>query len=129
MKGQFYKCECGHGGLYADYNHHFGLEISHLVRDPYQRGWKHRLASAWSALRGKPYTDMVVLSRAQMSDLADYLVAAQKETPDERHAENLERIEGFLFGWSCETAVDGIIQWANTSDCSKRAYERLKSSL
>jgi hypothetical protein len=72
---------------------------------------------------------MVVLSRAQMSDLADYLVAAQKETPDERHAENLERIEGFLFGWSCETAVDGIIQWANTSDCSKRAYERLKSSL
>jgi hypothetical protein len=64
-----------------------------------------------------------------MSDLADYLVEAQKETPDERHAEDLERIEGFLFGWSCETSVDGIIQWAKSSDCSKHAYERLKSAL
>jgi len=129
MKGQFYKCECGHGGLYADYNHHSGLELTHMVRDPYTRKWSHRIAQAWAALRGKPYTDMVYLNRAQTSDLADYLLAAQKETQNERHAEDLERIEGFLFGWSCETAVDGIIKWANTSDCSKHAYERLKSSL
>lgn len=129
MKGEFFKCQCGCGGLHVAYEPPFGLELAHLVRDPYQRGWRHRLASAWSALCGKPYKDMVILNRAQMSDLADYLTKALEETPDERHAENIERIEGFLFGWHCETSVDGIIKWAKSSDCSKHAYNRLKESL
>jgi hypothetical protein len=129
MKGEFFKCDCGCGGLHVVYDHPFGLELAHLVRNPYVRSWRDRFASAWAALQGKPYKDMVILNRAQMADLSEYISKALLETPDERHAENLERIEGFLFGWHCETSVDGIIKWAKSSDCSKRARERLKQSL
>lgn len=129
MKGQFFKCDCSHGGLHINYDHQFGLELTHMVRDPYTRKWSYRLAQAWAALKGKPWQDMVILNHAQMSDLIDYLVAAQNETSDERYAETIERIGGMLYGFHCETAVDGIIKWVNSSDCSKRAHERLKSSL
>lgn len=129
MKGKFFKCDCGHGGLHVSYDM-WGLELAHLVRDPYQRGWKHRIASAYAALRGQPYTDMVVLNKVQMSDLVDYLIAAQNETSDEKYAEQLEYIQRALFASGhCETAVDGILKWLNSSDCSQHAYDRLKNEL
>lgn len=130
MKSTFFKCECGCGGLHVAYDHTFGLELAHLVRDPYVRGWRHRLASAWASLRGRPYQDMVILSKVQTTDLADYLQKALEQSPDERYTEQLEYIERTLFASGhCETSVDGILQWANSSDCSKRAYDRLKNSL
>ena len=87
MKGQFFKCDCSCGGLYVSYDPQFGLELAHLVRDPYQREWRHRLASAWSALRGRPYQDMVILDDTKIADLTDYLIKAQNETPDNVSAE------------------------------------------
>lgn len=129
MEAKFFKCECNHGGLHVSYDKTFGLEIAHLVRDPYVRRWSHRFAQAWAALRGKPWQDMVILNDAQIADLTDYLIASQNQTSDERYAEQLEKIERSLFCNHCETSVDGILQWANSSDCSRRAKERLKQSL
>ena len=43
--------------------------------------------------------------------------------------EDIETIIRFLGGFNCETAVDGILAWVNSSDCSNRAYERLKKEL
>lgn len=130
MKSTFFKCDCGHGGLHVSYDHVFGLELAHLVRDPYVRGWRNRLASAWAALCGRPYQDMIILTKVQTIDLIDYLQTAIDQTPDERYAERIEHVERALFASGhCETAVDGVLQWANSSDCSKRARTRLKDSL
>lgn len=129
MKGKFFKCDCGHGGLHVAYDI-WGLELAHLARDPHLGGWRHRLTNAWAALCGRPYTDMVVLDKVQMADLVDYLIKAQNETKDERYAEQLEQIERALFASGhCETAVDGILKWANSSDCSQKAYDRLRKEL
>lgn len=130
MKTAFFKCDCNHGGLHLSYNNVFGLEIAHLVRDPYQRSWRYRFAAAWSALCGKPYQDMVILNNAQIADLVDYLIAVQNESSDERYNEKLEHIETMLCGLGhCDTVVDGILKWINSSDCSSRAANRLKESL
>lgn len=129
MKAEFFKCECGCGGLHVAYDPIFGLELAHLVRDPYQSGWRHRLAAAWAALRGRPYQDMVILNRAQMADLIDCLKKAQEETQDERYAEVIDQVERVFFGVHCETAVDAVLKWADGHDCSRHARERLKSSL
>ena len=130
MKPSFFKCECGHGGLHISYDHTFGLELANLSRDPFMRSWGHRLQSAWAALCGRPYTDMIILNKAQTVDLVDYITAAVAESSDERYAERLEYIERQLFASGhCETSVDGILKWANSSDCSGRAHARLKESL
>lgn len=129
MKPEFFKCECNCGGLHVAYDPIFGLELAHLVRDPYQRGWRHRLASAWAALCGRPYQDMVILNRAQVSDLCEYLKKLQEETADERYAETVEQVRRVFFGVHCETAVDAVLSWADSSDCSKHARERLKKEL
>lgn len=129
MKGQFFKCECNCGGLHVSYDPVFGLELAHLVRDPYVRSWRHRLSSAWAALCGRPYQDMVILNRAQTQDLITCLQEAQAETSDERYSETIEQIGTVFFGVHCETAVDAVLKWANSHDCSKHARNRLKELL
>lgn len=76
MKEQYFKCECGCGILHLAYDETFGLEIAMFER-PVSRSWSNRLRLAWSALRGRPYSDMVVLHSQQIANLAEYLHGVQ----------------------------------------------------
>ena len=48
---------------------------------------------------------------------------------DQLHRERLDQIEAFLFGGTSSEAIDGIIQWINSPDCSKRELVRLKEAI
>ena len=76
MSGKFYQCDCGHGGLYVQYDTKYGLEISHFQYD-ISRSWGNRIKFAWKCLIGKPYADMVLLSDTKVADLVDQLVQLQ----------------------------------------------------
>jgi hypothetical protein len=73
---KFIRCDCGHGGLFMQYSKDFGLEISHYLY-PNDRSWKNRLRSAWAAIKGRPYADMVVIDDEKLADLVDFLTDAQ----------------------------------------------------
>ena len=76
MQGKYFKCECSCCVLYAEYDPEWGLEIAMFERNV-SRSWCNRIRQAWSALRGRPYTDMVILNDEQLADLAEYLHKAQ----------------------------------------------------
>jgi hypothetical protein len=76
MKPVFYKCDCGHGGLYVEYQSDWGCQFSHYQYDVSHSIW-NRLRFAWKCLCGQPYTDMVLLSDSQVADLVDQLVEIQ----------------------------------------------------
>jgi hypothetical protein len=76
MKEAYFKCECGCGVLHMCYDSDWGLEVAMFER-PVSRSWSNRLRLAWSALRGKPYSDMLILNEQQIADLAEYLFHVQ----------------------------------------------------
>jgi len=76
MQGKFFKCECHCGVLHLHYDPEWGLEVAMFSRDV-SRSWWNRIRQAWSALRGRPYTDMIILNEQQLADLAEYLYEAQ----------------------------------------------------
>lgn len=76
MKEVYFKCECGCGVLHMCYDADWGLEVA-MFELPVSRSWSNRLRLAWSALRGKPYTDMLLLNEQQIADLAEYLFHVQ----------------------------------------------------
>ena len=131
MNDKFIACECGHGGLWLQFSRHFGLEISNMARDPYKRNWSNRLKLTWACIKGQPYSDMVVLNNAAIIELADYLTQIQtRDHETEDHEELISSIVGHLFGAGhCQDAVEGIIAWAKTSDCSQSSLNILKKEL
>ena len=78
MKDKFYMCECGCGALYVSYEPDWGLELALFERSP-SRSLRNRIRLAWSALRGNPYADMVILNNQQIADLVDQLVEIQNQ--------------------------------------------------
>jgi len=76
MKSKFFVCECKCGAIYLDYDSDWGLEIAMFQRNV-TRSWWNQIRQAWSALRGKPYTDMVILNEQQIADLVDFLFEVQ----------------------------------------------------
>ena len=78
MKDKFYMCECGCGALHVSYEPGWGLELALFERSPSRSLW-NRIRLAWSALRGNPYADMVILNDQQIADLVDQLVEIQNQ--------------------------------------------------
>jgi len=76
MNGKFFKCECGHGGIYINHDPDFGTEFAHFQYDVF-RGFTQRIRQAWQALKGTPYSDMVILNDQQLADMVDHLVDIQ----------------------------------------------------
>lgn len=72
-------CECHCGVLYIDYDSDMGLSVSMFERNA-ARSWCNRVRLAWSALRGQPYTDMVILNNQQIADLVDQLTSIQNRS-------------------------------------------------
>lgn len=77
LKGKFFKCERGSEGLYIEYDSKEYTKISMLYHNPEPRSWYNRLKSAYACLKGKPYTDIIVLSNQTLADLVDHLVDIQ----------------------------------------------------
>ena len=130
MKGKFFKCECGSEGLWVEYDHGFGTEISLFKTDPQNRSLKNRLILAWECLKGKPYTDMVLLDDQSLADLVDQLVDIQnRDHIKENYKETVSATADKLCGLSCGTAIDSIIEYVKRPDCSKVQLNRLISDL
>jgi hypothetical protein len=77
ITGKFFQCECYHDGIFVQHDPGFGTEISLFKTDPQNRSFKNRLLLAWECLKGKPYTDMVILDDQKIADLVDYLTEIQ----------------------------------------------------
>lgn len=76
VKERYFMCECGCAVLHMDYDPEWGLEIATFERNSSRSLW-NRMRLAWSALRGKPYTDMILLNEQHIADLAEYLFHVQ----------------------------------------------------
>lgn len=76
MKDQYFKCQCGCALLHMAYDPDCGLEVAMFEHNASHSIW-NRIRLAWSALRGKPYTDMIILNEQQIADLAEYLFHVQ----------------------------------------------------
>ena len=130
MKGKFFKCDCSAEGLYVEYDTHFGTEFSLFVCNPQNRSWRNRLRLAWSCLKGKPYSDMVLLSDEKIADLVDHLIMIQSiDHAEENYKEAIEQAANRLCGLSCGTAVDAVLEYVKRPDCSKAQTKRLISEL
>jgi len=77
MKGKFIRCECGSEGLYIEYDGYGSTEIALFRHNPQDRSWRNRIRLAYACLKGKPYTDMVLLNDQTLADLVDQLVEIQ----------------------------------------------------
>ena len=77
MNGKFFQCDCGSEGIWVEYIDGFGTDISLFISNPQIRSFKNRLSLAWACLKGKPYTDMIILNDQKIADLVDHLVEIQ----------------------------------------------------
>ena len=129
MKDKFIECGCHCGAIRLSYTRAWGLEMAFLRTDS-PRIWSNRLRLAWAALKGTPYNDMVILEAEQVKELEEYLQDIRTtDHAEAEHEEVLSRIDGILCGVHCETAVDGILQWLKTPDCSFRTLQRLYNEI
>jgi hypothetical protein len=79
MNTDYYICECNCGVIAIYYDPNYGLEMSFFQRNVKRSIW-NRIRLAWSALRGQPYTDMVILNNQQIADLVDQLACIQNRS-------------------------------------------------
>jgi hypothetical protein len=129
MEGKFYKCDCGHGGLYVQYDNDYGLEVSHFQYDVSRSFW-NRIKFAWKCLTGKPYCDMVLLSDSKIADLVDQLIHVQNtDLKKEDYDQTVQSTADKLCGLSCGTAIDAILAYTARPDCSKKQITRLIDTL
>jgi hypothetical protein len=77
MKGKFFRCDCGSEGLWVEYDGCGSTEFSLFQHNPQNRSWRNRIKLALQCLRGKPYSDMIILSDESLTDLVNYLVEIQ----------------------------------------------------
>lgn len=77
MNGKFFKCECYQDGIFVQHDEGWGTEFAFYLSSPNNRSWKNRIKLAWACLKGKPYSDMVILDDQALADLVDYLIAIQ----------------------------------------------------
>ena len=108
MKSKYFKCECGCGVLNIDYDPNWGLEIALFERNV-SRSWLNRIHLAWSALCGRPYTDMVILNNQQVADLVDYLFVVQNHDQSELQA--IHSIIEKLHEYDGKQTIDAILEY------------------
>jgi hypothetical protein len=77
MKGKFFRCDCGSEGLWVEYDSYGSTEFALFHSNPQNRSWRNRIRLAWQCLKGKPYTDMVLLNDQSIADLVDQLINIQ----------------------------------------------------
>lgn len=77
MKGKFFRCDCGSEGLWVEYDGYGSTEFSLFHYNPQDRSWHNRIRLAWQSLKGKPYTDMMLLNDQRLADLVDHLADIQ----------------------------------------------------
>ena len=130
MKGKFFRCDCGSEGLWVEYADYFGTEISLFHSNPQNRSWANRIKLAWNCLKGKPYTDMVLLNDQGIADLVDHLIDIQnRDHTTENNKETVSMAADKLCGLSCGMAVDAVLEYVNRPDCSQTQIKRLISKL
>lgn len=78
MKNKFYICDCHCGVLQVEYEADMGLQIALFERNA-SRSWRNRIRLAWNAIKGRPYSDMVILNNQQIADLVDQLTEIQNQ--------------------------------------------------
>jgi hypothetical protein len=108
MKSKYFKCECGCGVLNIEYDPDWGLNIAMYERCV-SRSWWNRIRLAWSALRGRPYTDMVILNNQQVADLVDYLFVVQNH--DQYESQTIHSIIEKLHEYDSKQAIDAILEY------------------
>jgi hypothetical protein len=77
MNGKFFQCSCYQDGILVQHDEGWGTEFAFYSSNPNERSWKNRLKLAWACLKGKPYSDMVILDDQALADLVDHLVEIQ----------------------------------------------------
>lgn len=86
MKGKFFRCDCGSEGLWVEYDGCGSTEFSLFHYSPQDRSLRNRLRLAWACLKGKPYTDMILLNDQSIADLVDHLADIQnRDQPNHEH--------------------------------------------
>ena len=79
MSTTYYPCVCKCGVLCFQYDAEVGLEVSMFSCHPL-RSLSNKIRLAWGALRGRPYTDMVILNNQQIADIVDQLTCIQQRS-------------------------------------------------
>jgi hypothetical protein len=108
MTSKFFICECKCGAIHLDYDPDWGLEIAMFERKV-TRSWWNRIRLAWSALRGKPYTDMVILNEQQIADLVDYLFEVQNH--DQATKKSIYAVIKKLHEHDSKAVIDALINY------------------
>lgn len=108
MKNKYFECECKCGVIHLDYDPIWGLEIALFERNV-SRSWLNRIRLAWSALCGRPYTDMVILNNQQVADLVDYLFVVQNH--DQSELQTIHSIIEKLHEYDSKQTIDAILEY------------------
>jgi hypothetical protein len=108
MKTKFFICECKCGVIHLDYDPDWGLEIAMFERSV-ARSWWNRIRQAWSALRGKPYTDMIILNEQQIADLVDYLFEVQNR--DYATKKSIYAVVEKLHEYDSKEVIDALVDY------------------
>ena len=125
MKGKYFKCECGCGVLNIEYDSDWGLNIAMYERCV-SRSWWNRIRLAWSALLGRPYTDMVILNDQQIADLVDYLFVVQNY--EQSNTLSVHSIVEKLHEYDSKQTIDAILEYLKQISPNSHA-QRLISEL
>lgn len=73
-KSIFIKCSCGSEGILVSSPDYDGYtDLAFFRQCPTDRSWKNRIKLALACLKGKPYGDQVLLDRAAVRQLEDFL--------------------------------------------------------
>ena len=125
MKSKYFECECKCGVIHLDYDPIWGLEIALFERNV-SRSWLNRIRLAWSALCGRPYTDMVILNNQQVADLVDYLFVVQNH--DQYESQTIHSIIEKLHEYDSKQTIDAILEYLKQLPSNSHA-QRLISEL
>ena len=104
----FFKCQCACGVLHLNYDPTWGLEIALFERNV-SRSWWNRFRHAWSALRGHPYTDMIILDNQQIADLVDYLFVVQNH--EQYESQTIHSIINKLQEYDSKQTIDALLEY------------------
>lgn len=77
LNGKFFRCECYQDGIFIQHDSVWGTEFAFFTSNPSNRSWRNRLKLAWACVKGKPYSDMIILSDQELANLVDYLTKIQ----------------------------------------------------
>ena len=127
MKSKYFKCECKCGVIHLDYHPDWGLEIAMFERNV-SRSWWNRIRLAWSALCGRPYTDMIILNNQQVADLVDYLFVVQNY--EQRDILTVHSIVQKLDEYDSKQTIDAILEYIKqtpSNSHTQRLISELKS--